>query len=221
MANQGAGQSHGTGSQPTGPSAAQANVASIEEIMRKANTITKFPNLLPNQADAQADSPVRSYCISRLRSNWVSKISPFSSVLREYLRTLESTKRFSAEELLGPNINLVRNCMRLREQSENLYRTFLQEINDLDEQVYKAPTSSATTKTVAEKDAKRRADYWSDHSTRLSTHLDSLNDNMDQIATQYSQFLIKVNFYNPSQATTSTVPQPGSPTRSSYLWPRS
>ena len=179
MANQGAG---GSGSQPTGPSA-QANVASIEEIMRKANSICKFPSILPEQPVPE-DSPVRSFCISRLRSNWVSRISPFSSVLREFLGTLESTKRFSTEELLGPQINLVRNTIRLREQCESMYRTFLQGINDLDEQVYKPPLGSATTKSVAEKDLKKRADYWSDHSVRLSTHLDSLNDNMDQIGMQ-------------------------------------
>ena len=192
MANLGAG---GSGSHPTGPSA-QANVASIEEIMWKANSMCKFPNILPEPVSD--DCPIRSFCVSRLRSNWVSRISPFSSVLREFIGTLESTKRFSSEELLGPQINLVRNTIRLREQCESVNRTFLQEINNLDETVYKPPMGSTTTKSVAEKDLKKRADYWSDHSVRLSTHLDGLNDSMDQIGMDYSQFLIKTNFYNPS-----------------------
>ena len=123
----------------------------------------------------------------------MSKLSPFSSILKEYLGSLESTKRFSKEQLLGQQINLVKNCMRLKEQSDSLYRQFISDIISLYEQVYRAHSGSSTTKTIAEKDAKKRADYWSNHSTKLSVKLDLLNDNKDQISQEYSFFLQKVD----------------------------
>ena len=120
----------GSGVQQPGH-AAQVNVASIEEIMRKTKEMCKFPNVLPDPPPD--DSPVRTFCVSRLRSNWVTKINPLSSILREYVSTLESTKRFSHQELLGSQINLTKNTISLRGQCENTYRSFLQEINNLDD----------------------------------------------------------------------------------------
>ena len=101
-----AGQSQETGE------FARDTVASIEEIMVRANRITKFPEFQAAPAgDAPSqDSPVRAYCISRLKSNWTSKISPFSRILKEYLGILESNKRFSKEQLLGPQLNSSRTA---------------------------------------------------------------------------------------------------------------
>ena len=133
---------------PGGPAEA---IASIAQMMAQANQITRFPTSITQTEEGQPpqDTPVRSYCVSKLRAQWVSKASPLSSILREYLGALEATKRFSKEELLSNQLNLLRNTVRLNEKTNEVYRAFIDEIVSFDESIYRAPVGASNGATKA------------------------------------------------------------------------
>ena len=113
------------------PYQAEAIMASIEDIMARANTLTAPSfNLTSGLPDNPEESLVCQFCLSRFKSTWRSKISWFASLLRSYLTELEGQKCHGSQELLGPRLGQTRNIIRLKDQIESEYRMLLDSITN-------------------------------------------------------------------------------------------
>ena len=178
-----------SGVHPPGiPQPVEAVVASIEAIIQQTKYITKVPEINVVEAGQADNTPVRQYCLSYFKNTWTSKVSPFATVLKQFLSVLESTKPHSAKDFIGSRQALTRNCLRLKDLCDQQYGKFIAEIMAMDESMFKAPTGSTLNAAQASKDAKKRADYWAWVQVELSEKLEALDTKMDDVTNQFYAF---------------------------------
>ena len=80
-------------------------VASKENIMAPTSEITNVPKIgIAEGGQGQEDTPVCVYCMSRFKTAWRTKVSPFATTLRQYLHILEATKAYDSEDLKGAKL---------------------------------------------------------------------------------------------------------------------